>query len=170
MLSYLTPQVAYRDRRGYTLLRSLRCLQSSVCTSSWASGLRLPLRQRTNIARRLVGVVLRGWMVGAQLVAVYWVSVIVKLILAAIGITILVKMVLQINSFSLQTEQPVNQEQRSLHGNEPLISTIHPERASGVFRPLRTAPALFRWRAPKSVDSCSNIHPAGERFTLGLTD
>ena len=51
-----------------------------------------------DIARRLFGIVLLGCMVvGAPFVAVPWASAIAKLILAAIGITMLVKMVRQIN-------------------------------------------------------------------------
>ena len=51
-----------------------------------------------DIGRRLFGVVLLGWMmVGAPFIVVPWASAIVKLILAAIGITMLVKMVQQIN-------------------------------------------------------------------------
>lgn len=57
-----------------------------------------PATRRIDIARRLFGVVLLGWMVvGTPFIAVPWASAIVKLILAAIGITMLVKMVLQIN-------------------------------------------------------------------------
>jgi len=51
-----------------------------------------------DVGRRLSGVLLLGWIVvGAPFIVVPWASAIVRLILATIGITMLVKMAQQIN-------------------------------------------------------------------------